>query len=161
MNRKTAFFPQLKLATLVALAGITVALPASADSGTASYYGHELAGRPTASGERFNPNGLTAAHRSLPLGTRLVVTNIANGRSVVVRVNDRGPFVRSRVLDVSLGAARALGFTAAGTARVHFVAVSGSRPAAARQETVQESLPPATETSPQENTPDILIQTPA
>jgi rare lipoprotein A len=86
--------------------------------GEASYYGHELAGNRTASGERFNPNGLTAAHRSLPLGTRLRVTNVANGRSVIVRINDRGPFVRSRLIDVSLGAAREIQMVRSGKAQV-------------------------------------------
>ena len=86
--------------------------------GEASYYGHELAGNRTASGERFNPNGLTAAHRTLPLGTRLRVTNIANGRSVIVRINDRGPFVGNRLIDVSLGAARDLNMVRAGKAQV-------------------------------------------
>ncbi len=83
-----------------------------------SYYGRELAGRKTASGERFNPGGLTAAHRTLPFGTKLKLTNVKNGRSVVVRVNDRGPFVRGRMLDVSHGAASALGFVGQGTARL-------------------------------------------
>lgn len=86
--------------------------------GEASYYGHELAGNRTASGERFNPNALTAAHRTLPLGTKLRVTNIANGRSVIVRVNDRGPFVRSRLIDVSLGAARQINMVRSGKAQV-------------------------------------------
>ena len=86
--------------------------------GEASYYGHELAGNRTASGERFNPYGMTAAHRTLPLGTRLRVTNIANGRSVVVRINDRGPFVRNRLIDVSLGAARAINMVRSGKAQV-------------------------------------------
>ncbi|MDL5466851.1 septal ring lytic transglycosylase RlpA family protein, partial [Enterobacter hormaechei] len=66
-------------------------------SGIASYYGAELAGRKTASGARFNPGGMTAAHRSLPFGTRLRVSH--GGRSVVVTINDRGPFIRGRVLD--------------------------------------------------------------
>lgn len=86
--------------------------------GIASYYGIELAGNRTASGERFNPNGLTAAHRTLPLGTRLRVTNVANGRSVIVRVNDRGPFVGKRLIDVSLGAAREIQMIRSGTAQV-------------------------------------------
>jgi rare lipoprotein A len=86
--------------------------------GTASYYGTELAGNRTASGERFNPNGLTAAHRTLPLGTKLRVTNVANGRSVIVRVNDRGPFVGKRLIDVSLGAAREIQMIRSGTAQV-------------------------------------------
>ena len=86
--------------------------------GEASYYGHELAGNRTASGERFNPNGLTAAHRTLPLGTKLRVTNVANGRSVIVRINDRGPFVRNRLIDVSLGAAREIQMVRSGKAQV-------------------------------------------
>jgi rare lipoprotein A len=86
--------------------------------GQASYYGRELAGNRTSSGERFNPMALTAAHRTLPLGTRLRVTNLANGRSVIVRINDRGPFVRSRLIDVSLGAAREIGMVAQGRAQV-------------------------------------------
>ena len=86
--------------------------------GEASYYGHELAGNRTASGERFNPYGLTAAHRTLPLGTKLRVTNVANGRSVIVRINDRGPFVRHRLIDVSLGAAREIQMVRAGRAQV-------------------------------------------
>ena len=86
--------------------------------GVASYYGNELAGNRTASGERFNPNGLTAAHRSLPLGTKLRVTNLSNGEDVIVRVNDRGPFAKSRLIDLSFGAARDIGMVRTGTARV-------------------------------------------
>lgn len=86
----------------------------------ASYYQH---GSRTASGERFIPSGLTAAHRSLPFGTRLKVTNRANGRSVVVRVNDRGPFIRGRGLDVSRGAAAALGMIGSGVATLHVAQV--------------------------------------
>jgi rare lipoprotein A len=90
----------------------------SIGEGEASYYGAELAGNRTASGERFNPNAMTAAHRTLPLGTRLRVTNQANGKSVLVRVNDRGPFVGNRLIDLSLGAAREIGMVRAGKARV-------------------------------------------
>ena len=86
--------------------------------GVASYYGNELAGNRTASGERFNPHGLTAAHRTLPLGTKLRVTNMANGKSVIVRVNDRGPFVGRRLIDVSLGAAQQIQMVRSGTAQV-------------------------------------------
>ena len=84
-------------------------------SGIASFYGNE-SGSKTASGQRFNQNDMTAAHRSLPFGTRLRVTH--GGRSVVVTINDRGPFVRGRVLDLSTGAARAIGLTGAGVGRV-------------------------------------------
>ena len=86
--------------------------------GTASWYGPGFHGRRTASGERFNPQAMTAAHRTLPLGTRLRVTNKANGRSVVVRINDRGPFAKNRLIDLSLGAARELQMVRAGTAKV-------------------------------------------
>jgi rare lipoprotein A len=83
--------------------------------GVASFYGHDSE---TASGEKFDPNQLTAAHRTLPFGTRLRVTNLANGRSVTVRVNDRGPFVRGRTVDVSSSAAAALQMTERGVAKV-------------------------------------------
>jgi rare lipoprotein A len=90
----------------------------AAGQGEASYYGAELAGNRTASGERFDPRAFTCAHRSLPLGTMLRVTNLANGRSVTVRVNDRGPFARSRVLDMSLAAARDIDMVRSGRAIV-------------------------------------------
>ena len=90
-------------------------------SGVASYYGNESGSR-TASGEHFNQNAMTCAHRSLPFGTKLRVTH--GGRSVVVTVNDRGPFVRGRVLDLSTGAARAVGLTGAGVGRVTAEVVS-------------------------------------
>ncbi|PKP97305.1 MAG: septal ring lytic transglycosylase RlpA family lipoprotein [Alphaproteobacteria bacterium HGW-Alphaproteobacteria-13] len=87
-------------------------------SGTASYYGHELAGNRTANGERFDPSGMTAAHRTLPFGSMVRVTNLSNGQSVVVRINDRGPFGRGRVIDVSHAAAKEIGLHRSGTARV-------------------------------------------
>ena len=87
-------------------------------SGLASYYGDELAGNRTASGERFDPDQLTGAHRSLPFGSKVRVTNVANGDSVVVRINDRGPFSRGRVIDISHAAARQIGMHRSGTARV-------------------------------------------
>jgi rare lipoprotein A len=83
--------------------------------GMASYYWQ---GQQTASGARFNPDGLTAAHRSLPFGTRVRVTNRSNGQSVIVTINDRGPFVGGRVIDLSRGAARAINMTGAGVAAV-------------------------------------------
>ena len=86
--------------------------------GIASYYGAELAGNRTANGERFNPNAMTAAHRSLPMGTKVRVINKANGKSVVVRINDRGPFAKKRILDVSKGAAEKISMVRSGTARV-------------------------------------------
>lgn len=86
--------------------------------GLASYYGPGLHGRPTASGERFNQNAMTAAHRTLRFGTCLRVVNMENGKSVQVRVNDRGPFKEGRIIDVSLAAARKLEMVDKGLARV-------------------------------------------
>ncbi len=80
-----------------------------AAKGIASWYGPGFHGRKTASGERFNQNALTAAHRSLPFGTKVKVTNLRNGRSVVVKINDRGPHVRGRIIDLSAGAAKVIG----------------------------------------------------
>jgi rare lipoprotein A len=77
--------------------------------GKASWYGEAHHGKKTASGERYDMHALTAAHRTLPLGTRLRVTNVENGRTVVVRVNDRGPYVDGRVIDLSRAAAREIG----------------------------------------------------
>jgi len=87
----------------------------SASGGMASYYWE---GQKTASGARFNPDGLTAAHRTLPFGTRVRVTNQSNGQSVIVTINDRGPFIGGRVIDLSRGAARQINMTGAGVARV-------------------------------------------
>lgn len=88
------------------------------ETGTASWYGNEFQGRKTASGEIFDMYGISAAHRILPLGTTIRVTNLENYKSIKVRVNDRGPFARNRVLELSYGAAKELGFVAQGTARV-------------------------------------------
>ncbi|WP_241233606.1 septal ring lytic transglycosylase RlpA family protein [Altericroceibacterium xinjiangense] len=96
----------------------------SIGQGEASYYGEELAGNPTASGEPFNPNHLTAAHRSLPMGSKLRVTNVRTGDAVVVRVNDRGPYVGRRVIDLSKAAAREVGILNSGTGRVQLALVS-------------------------------------
>lgn len=88
------------------------------DGGMASYYGNELAGNRTANGERFDPGELTAAHRTLPFGSMVRVTNMSTGDSVIVRINDRGPFSRGRVIDVSHAAAREIGMQRSGTTRV-------------------------------------------
>ena len=86
--------------------------------GTASWYGSYFQGRPTASGEPYNMYDMTAAHMALPLGTMVKVTNLRNGRSVVLRINDRGPVVDGRIIDVSYNAAKALDFKARGLQRV-------------------------------------------
>jgi rare lipoprotein A len=91
---------------VVAVMLVTSGHGASAQCGTASWY-HE--GTRTANGERYRPDGISAAHRTLPFGTRVQVRNQATGRSIVVRINDRGPFIRGRIIDLSRGAKKALG----------------------------------------------------
>ncbi len=95
----------------------------NSQEGMASWYGKEFNGRPTASGETFDMYALTAAHRTLPLGTTIRVTNLDNGREATISVNDRGPFVKGRILDCSYGAAKALGYAGAGLARVRIEVV--------------------------------------
>jgi rare lipoprotein A len=92
--------------------------------GQASWYGQSFAGKPTASGEIFDHELFTAAHRSLPLGARVRVTNVANGKSVEVKVNDRGPYVSGRIIDLSRAAARALGMIENGLAEVRLETIS-------------------------------------
>ena len=93
--------------------------------GEASYYGSELAGNRTANGEIFDPEQLTAAHRTLPLGSKVRVTNPRNGESVVVRINDRGPYHGNRVIDLSTAAARTIGLIRSGTGRVNLALILG------------------------------------
>lgn len=93
--------------------------------GTASYYGAQFNGQRTASGERFDMNGLTAAHRTLPFGSKVRVTNTANGKSVVVRINDRGPFARGRLIDLSRAAAGRIGLIGPGHGTVELALVEG------------------------------------
>ncbi|MFP3940388.1 MAG: septal ring lytic transglycosylase RlpA family protein [Thermoanaerobaculia bacterium] len=105
------------------------------ERGVASWYGPDFHGRTTANGERYDMHGLTAAHRTLPFGTELLVRNLDNGRTCRVRVNDRGPFVRNRILDLSYGAARELGMVGPGTARVELVLLGdGEAPASGEPE---------------------------
>jgi rare lipoprotein A len=92
--------------------------PGQTAKGVASWYGQHHHGRRTASGEIFNQHRFTAAHRTLPFGTKLAVTNLRNGKSVEVQINDRGPFIRSRLIDLSYAAARALGLVKFGKAPV-------------------------------------------
>ena len=98
-------------------------------TGVASYYGRQFAGHRTASGETFDPSQLTAAHRTLPFGSMVQVTEVGSGKSVVVRINDRGPFGRGRLIDVSEAAARQLGMIGPGHGSVRLTLLD---PAAAR-----------------------------
>ncbi len=103
------------LGLAASLAFTVTTLQAKTQTGIASWY---QMGKVTANGEAYNPDGLTAAHRTLPFGTIVQVENLANGRTVRLRINDRGPFVGGRILDVSRGGARQLGLMGSGTARV-------------------------------------------
>ena len=109
---------KLLLIALFALCNVfTLTIQAQSD-GKASYYSNGLHGRRMSNGERYDRNAFTCAHRTLPFGTRLKITNPRNGKSVIVRVTDRGPFVRGRVVDLSYAAARELGTLASGVAYV-------------------------------------------
>ena len=107
--------PMMAMLTAGLLSLAAASTDASAQTGIASWY---KMGKVTANGERFNPQGMTAAHRYLPFGTRVRVTNLRNGRKITVRINDRGPFVKGRIIDLAQGAARKIGLTASGTAKV-------------------------------------------
>ncbi len=93
-------------------------VPGSRQVGIASWYGKDFHGKPTASGEIYNMYDMTAAHKTLPLGTRVMVTNLENNRSIQVTINDRGPFVKNRIIDLSYAAAKAIGMVGPGTAEV-------------------------------------------
>jgi rare lipoprotein A len=118
------------MCTMPALAGpkqknfIEVHRPATVQVGKASWYGRWHAGRLTANGERFNPQALTCAHRTLPLGSVVKVTDLATGRNVSLEVNDRGPYVKGRILDLSEGAARELGVGDKGVTLVRLEVIS-------------------------------------
>lgn len=110
--------PRALAAALALLAAAPVAAAPRAETGLASYYRDGLQGSRTASGQRYDPRRLTCAHRSHPFGAWLQVVNLENGRSVRVMVNDRGPWTKGRVVDLSREAARQLGMLKRGTARV-------------------------------------------
>lgn len=133
MRRRSALTLLLALAAAAwAQGGEVPAAPLQpVGQGLASWYGEPFHGRRTASGEIFDKNALTAAHRSLAFGTVILVRNLDNGLEVTVRVNDRGPFVDGRILDLSEAAGRAIGLDRSGTARVAIYVVAA--PAAARK----------------------------
>jgi len=136
-------FTAAALALLVTVAGIatqaTADAPAHVDHptktskwyqiGKASWYGRRFQGHKTASGEAFDFNMLTCAHRTLPIGSLLRVTNLSNKRSIMVRVNDRGPIPQNKIVDLSYAAARSLGFSHVGSARVRLEKVDGAEAA--------------------------------
>lgn len=111
-------------AVLTGLGGFAAVKGAVGQCGTASWYGPGFHGRPTASGARFNQDAMTAAHKTLPFGTRVSVVDQRTGESVAVTINDRGPFVKGRIIDLSRAAATKLGMRNAGTAKVCLRGVS-------------------------------------
>src|SRR4029077_7860780 len=111
------------------------------ETGIASWYGPTFYGHATANGERFNADALSAAHRTLPMPVNVRVTTLDNGRSLIVRVNDRGPFAKGRIIDLSERAATLLGYKAQGTARVRVTFVSRAD--------LKGGAPPASEASPE------------
>lgn len=123
-RRAMAILAMAALGLLVGCAGTPTSSPSSAtlssfdQRGQASYYSDVYQGEETASGERYDRNAMTAAHPSLPFGTRVRVTNLDNGREVAVRINDRGPFISGRIIDLSYQAAEQLGMIRSGTAPV-------------------------------------------
>lgn len=117
-NEKTINKHLLRIVMLCAVLLMSVTVTAQMQTGKASFYAKNLFGRKTASGERLHKDSLTCAHRSYPFGTLLRVTNVLNGRKVIVRVNDRGPFHKGRIIDLSWGAAKELGMIAQGIASV-------------------------------------------
>ncbi len=129
MNQARIWIVGVVLIALVTCGGGLSPAAGSHTTGQASWYGGKLHGRKTASGERFNKNALTAAHRTLPFGTKVRVTNLRNQKSVVVRINDRGPFGRrGRIIDISEAAAEAIGMKRAGVVRVRLRVLSEPAP---------------------------------
>jgi rare lipoprotein A len=118
-----------RLAYIAPMLGLSFLAEAKPDSGhlgtgEASYYGREFMGSRTANGEKFDPNAMTAAHRTIAFGTRVRVTNLSNSKDVIVRVNDRGPWKKSRIIDISYAAAKQIGMHRSGTAKVRLNLVS-------------------------------------
>lgn len=111
------------------------------ETGMASWYGTKFHGKSTANGETYDLYGMTAAHKTLPLPSYVKVTNLQNGRSVVVRVNDRGPFHSNRIIDLSFAAAKKLGYADAGTARVSIESVDPKQPAVTQKTAIAKAKP--------------------
>jgi rare lipoprotein A len=133
--------PQYKVGKPYQVAGVWYypkVQPSYDETGIASWYGAKFHGKRTANGDVFDMNKLTAAHKTLPMPTRVRVTNLENGRSLVLLVNDRGPFAHGRIIDVSRRAAQLLGFQRQGTAKVRVTAVEGGKTVRPVQTTEQE-----------------------
>ena len=133
---------RLRIALILAMGWAMCSAPLQADpwyqeEGTASWYGRDFAGRKTAGGDHFSPQEMTAAHRKLPLGTKVIVENPQTGERTEVKITDRGPYAKNRIIDLSRAAADSIGLVQRGTQRVR---ISVSEPAAKSKETKDESL---------------------
>lgn len=127
MLRK-AFILLTVLATAVSCARLNYLPESGSQTGLASWYGPDFHGKLTSNKEIYDMYDMTAAHRTLPFGTQVMVTNLENGRAATVRINDRGPFVGDRIIDLSYAAARVLGMVGPGTARVRLDIIKGTVP---------------------------------
>ena len=118
MRRRTYDMKIITKTALLIVLQLGFSVIAGAEEGIAFYYADSLDGNPTASGEPYDKNAMTAAHRTLPFGTKVEFTNLSNDKSVVVRINDRGPHTKNRIIDVSRAAAEKLDILDSGTAKV-------------------------------------------
>ncbi len=128
------------------------------ERGTASWYGKKFHGQKTSSGEPYDMYAMTGAHKTLPIPSYAKVTNLANGRSVVVRINDRGPFHSDRIIDLSYAAAYKLGFASAGSARVEVEAVSPDEPTQAKAAEAERSAEPSAPSEPKGEPKGVYLQ---
>lgn len=122
------FFKFILLFSLVGCSQVKPQEGGHVEIGKASYYAQSLSGKTTSNGEKFNPNGYTAAHRTLPFGTKVRVTNLENENTIVVRINDRGPYVKNRIIDLSPTVAKKLGFFRKGVTLVGIEIVDEDTP---------------------------------
>jgi rare lipoprotein A len=124
MFRKLFLGGALAFLAMTPLIAAATKSPGHTQNGVASYYHDSLHGRRTASGERYNKTAFTAAHKTLPLGSKVRVTDVKTGKSIIVKINDRGPFVKGRIIDLSRRAARELGMIRKGLAKVRVQVIS-------------------------------------
>jgi rare lipoprotein A len=132
INAQTPSAPPAAPAPAASTGGALTGAVGETQTGLAAYYSQRLNGRRTASGERFNNGAMTTGHQTLPFGTKVKVTNVKNNKSVVLRVNDRGPTQPNRILDVTRAAAQRLGFIRSGMTEVKLEVVEAAKPRAAK-----------------------------
>lgn len=147
----------MKKIVLVFFMLFSMSILAQTQTGKASFYANKFEGRQTASGEKYSHHKMTAAHRKLPFGTKVKVTNLTNDKSVIVEINDRGPFIRGRIIDLSRSAAKKLNFIGEGVADVTIQVLDGASNTLINEEIAEDEeiqTPPQKETTPIVSTPD-------